>query len=186
MDFLDMRFLSFIGIKKIPDAPWSKYYKKGDMKINPRNENIYTFVKNQMKKYEYENKTAINYYGTKITYREFFQKIDDTEKKFRILGVRKLDIVTIISANIPEALISFYALNKIGAVANLLHPLLSENEIKNALNLYKTKYLLAMDITLEKIDNIINQTMVKKVIVLSPDTSMKKIKKIIYKIIKNK
>ena len=183
MDFLDMRFLSFIGIKKIPDAPWSKYYKKGDMKINPRNENIYTFVKNQMKKYEYENKTAINYYGTKITYREFFQKIDDTEKKFRILGVRKLDIVTIISANIPEALISFYALNKIGAVANLLHPLLSENEIKNALNLYKTKYLLAMDITLEKIDNIINQTMVKKVIVLSPDTSMKKIKKIIYKII---
>ena len=183
MDFLDMRFLSFIGIKKTPDAPWSKYYKKGDMKINPRNENIYTFVKNQMKKYEYENKTAINYYGTKITYREFFQKIDDTEKKFRILGVRKLDIVTIISANIPEALISFYALNKIGAVANLLHPLLSENEIKNALNLYKTKYLLAMDITLEKIDNIINQTMVKKVIVLSPDTSMKKIKKIIYKII---
>lgn len=183
MDFLDMRFLSFIGIKKIPDAPWSKYYKKGDMKINPRNENIYTFVKNQMKKYEYENKTAINYYGTKITYQEFFQKIDDTEKKFRILGVRKLDIVTIISANIPEALISFYALNKIGAVANLLHPLLSENEIKNALNLYKTKYLLAMDITLEKIDNIINQTMVKKVIVLSPDTSMKKIKKIIYKII---
>ena len=186
MDFLDMRFLSFIGIKKIPDAPWKKYYKKSDMNISLKHENIYGFVKRRMEECHYENKTAINYYGHLITYREFFSEIDLCANKFKMLGVKKYDIVTIISANIPEALISFYALNKIGAVCNLLHPLLSENEIKDALNLYKTKYLMAMDITLGKINNIINDTEVKKIIVLSPSISMKKIKKFIYRIISYK
>ena len=156
MDFLDMRFLSFIGIKKTPDAPWKKYYKKNDMKINIHNENIYQFLKNRMIKNNYENNIAINYYNFKITYKEFFEKIDLCAEKFKMLGVKKYDIVTIISANIPEALISFYALNKIGAVTNLLHPMLSENEIKESLKLYKTKYLLALDITIPKVNSTDN------------------------------
>lgn len=186
MDFLDMRFLSFIGIKKTPDAPWKKYYKKSDMVINVRHENIYEFVKYRLDKYKYYDKTAINYYGNKISYKDFFSYIDKCSEKFLMLGVKKYDIVTIISANIPEALISFYALNKIGAVVNLLHPLLSENEIKDCLILYKTKYLIGMDICLEKINNIIDKTNVEKVIVISPGLSMKKMKKFLYKIVSYK
>ena len=186
MDFLDMRFLSFIGIKKTPPAPWKKYYKKSDMIINVRHENIYEFVKHRLEKYKYFDKTAINYYGNKISYKDFFNYIDKCSEKFLMLGVKKYDIVTIISANIPEALISFYALNKIGAVVNFLHPLLSENEIKDALNLYKTKYLIGMDISLEKINKIINETKVKNIIVISPSLSMKKIKKFLYKIVSYK
>ncbi len=186
MDFLDMRFLSFIGIKKTPDAPWKKYYKKNDMKINIHNENIYQFLKNRMIKNNYENNIAINYYNFKITYKEFFEKIDLCAEKFKMLGVKKYDIVTIISANIPEALISFYALNKIGAVTNLLHPMLSENEIKESLKLYKTKYLLALDITIPKVNSIIDDTDVLKVIILSIDLSFGRMKKLFYKIISYK
>ncbi|MBQ8891830.1 MAG: AMP-binding protein [Bacilli bacterium] len=182
MDFLDMRFLSFIGIKKIPDAPWQKYYKKSDMNISVKNINIYEFLKREMEKYKYHDKTAINYYGTRITYREFLNYIDKCSSKFLMLGVKKYDIITIVCANIPEALISFYALNKIGAIVNLIHPLLSENEIKDALNLYKSKYLITMDITIGKINNIIDKTKVKKVIVVSPSLSMGKFKSFIYKI----
>ena len=100
-----------------------------------------------------------------------------------MLGIKKYDIVSIVSANIPEAVISIYALNKIGAVANLLHPLLSENEIKDALIMYKTKYLMAMDINLNKVNKIINETDVQKIIVMSPSDSMKKIKSVLYKIV---
>ena len=114
MDFLDMRFLSFIGIKKIPDAPWKKYYKKSDMIISVKNENIYDFVKRQLDKYQYYEKTAITYYGNKINYQDLFKNIDMVSVKFLMMGVKKFDIVTIIFGNIPEALFSFYALNKIG------------------------------------------------------------------------
>ena len=125
MGIFDFRLLSFIGIKKTPKAPWSKYYKKTSMKIKLRDENIYDYMKRKIIKHHFENNIAINYFGTKITYKELINKIDNCANKFLSIGIKKYDIVTILSANVPEALISFYALNKIGAVSNILHPLLS-------------------------------------------------------------
>ena len=182
MGIFDFRLLSFIGIKKVPKAPWSKYYKKTSMKIRLRDENIYQYMKRKMIKHGFQNNIAINYFGTKITYKEFINKIDNCANKFLSIGIKKYDIVTILSANVPEALISFYALNKIGAVSNILHPLLSENEILEALNKYDTKCLIALDITLDKVDIILPKTKVKKVIVISPANSMNLLLKTLYNV----
>lgn len=182
MGLFDFRLLSFIGIKIPPRAPWRKYYQKKHMKIWLKDENIYQFLMRKIEKYNYYDKTAITYFSTHISYREFVKKIDETAEKFLSLGVRKYDIVTILSANIPEALYSFYALSKIGAVANMLHPLLSENEIKQALNAYETKYLMALDITLNTVDKIVRDTKVEKVIVISPSNSMNIFMKVLYNI----
>lgn len=182
MGLFDFRLLSFIGIKIPPRAPWRKYYQKKHMKIWLKDENIYQFLMRKIEKYNYYDKTAITYFSTHISYREFVKKIDETAEKFLSLGVRKYDIVTILSANIPEALYSFYALSKIGAVANMLHPLLSENEIKQALNTYETKYLMALDITLNTVDKIVRDTKVEKVIVISPSNSMNIFMKVLYNI----
>lgn len=182
MGLFDFRLLSFIGIKMTPKAPWKKYYEKKTMKIRLKDENIYDFLVRKMEKHNFKDKTAINYFGTRVSYRNFIKKIDETADKFLTLGVKKFDIVTILSANVPEALYCFYALNKIGAVANILHPLLSQNEIKNALNTYEAKYLVALDITLKSVDKIIDDTKVEKVIVISPSDSMNILMKIGYKI----
>ena len=182
MGLFDFRLLSFIGIKMTPKAPWKKYYEKKTMKIRLKDENIYDFLVRKMEKHNFKDKTAINYFGTRVSYRNFIKKIDETADKFLTLGVKKFDIVTILSANVPEALYCFYALNKIGAVANMLHPLLSQNEIKNALNTYEAKYLVALDITLKSVDKIIDDTKVEKVIVISPSDSMNILMKIGYKI----
>lgn len=182
MTQFDFRLLSFIGIKETPKAPWSKYYKKSAMKIHLKNESFYDFAKNKMEKHDYKDNIAISYYGRKITYCEFFNKIDRYASKFLSLGVRKYDVITIISANIPEAVISIYALNKIGAVANILHPLLSKNEIKSALNLYRSKYLITMDVMAKKVASIIDDTKVENVIVISPRNSMNILMKSVYMI----
>ncbi len=182
MGLFDFRLLSFIGIKIPPKMPWKKYYKKKHLKIILKDENIYEYLLKKVEKHKYYDNVAITYYGTHLTYKNFIKKIDHCAEKFKGLGVKKYDIVTILSANIPEAIISFYALNKIGAVTNFLHPLLSQNEIKDALNLYETKYLLALDSTLEKVDKILNETRVRKVIELSPASSMNIFMKIAYNI----
>ena len=182
MGLFDFRLLSFIGIKIPPKTPWKKYYKKSIMDIKLEDENIYQHMKKSISEHRCRNKVAINYYGTHITYDAFVKKIDNCAKKFLKLGVKKFDIVTILSANIPEALIAFYALNKIGAVTNFLHPLLSKNEIKGALNLYETKYLLALDSSLKNVRKIIDETKVNKVIILNPSDSMNIFMKISYKI----
>ena len=182
MGLFDFRLLSFIGIKIPPKAPWKKYYDKRVMKIRLKNENIYQYLINNISKNKCLDKIAITYFSTHITYRNFVKKIDETAEKFLSLGVKKFDIVTIISANVPEALYAFYALNKIGAVANMLHPLLSENEIKDALNKYETKYVVALDITLKNVDKIIDDTKVERVIVVSPADSMNVFMKVLYKL----
>lgn len=183
MNLFDFRLLSFIGIKIPPKAPWKKYYNKKIMNIHLKDENIYQYLLRKIEKHNYYDNTAITYFKREITYKEFIKKIDECAKSFKAIGVKKYDIVSILSANIPEAIIAFYALNKIGAVSNMLHPLLSQNELKDILNTYKTKYILALDATVKNLDNIINETKIEKAIILSADSSMDIITKIGYKLI---
>ncbi len=182
MGILDMKFFSLIGFKKKPNASWKKYYDKKDMNFDVPNISIYQYLKNKSLTNNYKDNIAIEYYGTKITYTEFYKNIDKVAKSFRSQGIRRGDVVTILSANTPEAVISFYALNKIGAVANMVHPLSAENEIKEALNRYSTVMLVAMDITYSKVKNIINDTEVYKTIIISAKDSMPTLMKIGYEV----
>ncbi len=130
---------------------------------------------------------AYEYFGTKCTYRSFIEKIEGISGAYYSLGVRKGDIVTIIMPNTPEAVISIYALNRIGAVANILHPLSAQEEIKNHINRVGSKVVMCVNICTEKLANIIDKTPVQKVIVASPAESMPAIMKALYalKCIKN-
>lgn len=182
MSILDMNFFSLIGLKKKPKGRWTKYYSKKEMNLDVPNISIYQFLKNKSLENNYKDNVALEYYGTKITYGQLFKEIDRTARALRNQGVRRGDVVTILSANIPEAIYSFYALNKIGAVANMIHPLSGENEIKEALQRYSTAMLIAMDITYEKFKNILDETDVYKTIIISAKDSMNSLLKIGYEI----
>lgn len=105
---------------------------------------------------------AYEYFGTNCTYKNLVKRIEKISGAYYALGVRKDDIVTIVMPNTPEAVISIYALNRIGAVANILHPLSAQEEIKNHINRVNSKVLLCVDICSEKISNIIDETPLKK------------------------
>jgi long-chain acyl-CoA synthetase len=87
--------------------------------------------------------------------------------------------------NTPEAIISFYAVNKIGAIANMVHPLSSEEELKNSLISTKSVLLIAVNIAYNLIDNIIDDTKIYKTVLVSPKDSMPKIMNLLYTITKD-
>ena len=156
--------------QKMMKTPWTKYYKKEDRKIKIEDISIYQMlVKNNGSR---DKNVAINYYGTLITYKELFYKINQAANAFRSQGTRRGDIVTICMPNTPEALIAFYAINKIGAVANMIHPLSGEQEIKNYLISTHSVMLIMIDICYEKVKNVIKETDVYKTIVTSASDSM--------------
>ena len=181
-----MKLFKFLGFKTKPKSPWDKYYKRSDMHITSPNKSIYRFMVDKAKKGNYYDNIAITYFGNKRRYKDFFKEIDNAAKSFKVMGIREGDIVTIISANVPEALISFYALNKVGAVVNILHPLLSENEIKSALQEYSTVMVVALDICYSKLKNIIEDTNVYKVVIISAGDSMNILTRIGYEITKGR
>ena len=85
---------------------------------------------------------AYEYFGAKASYLELVKRIERISADYYRAGVRRGDIVTILMANTPEAIISIYALNRIGAVANIVHPLSAQEEIKHYLNSVESKHLL--------------------------------------------
>ncbi len=115
---------------------------------------------------------AYDYFGTKCSFGGLIEKIEKISAAYAAVGVKKGDIVTIIMPNTPEAVISIYALNRMGAVANILHPLSAQEEIKDHINRVDSTVLLAVDICAEKIANIIDGTKLRTVIVASAGNSM--------------
>lgn len=167
-------------IKKDIPAPWKKYYDDNEFNIKIPNISIYEQIKRTCLRYP--NSVAIEYLGNKIKYKKFLKKIDRCAISFKYNGVKKGDIISICLPNVPEALICLYALNKIGAIGNMIHPLSAEEEIKESLISTKSKYLVMIDMFYSKVKNIISSTNVKKVIFVSASNSMKFYMKLPYKI----
>lgn len=167
-------------IKKDIPAPWKKYYDDNEFNIKIPNISIYEQIKRTCLRYP--NSVAIEYLGNKIKYKKFLKKIDRCAISFKYNGVKKGDIISICLPNVPEALICLYALNKIGAIGNMIHPLSAEEEIKESLISTKSKYLVMIDMFYSKVKNIISSTNVKKVIFVSASNSMKLYMKLPYKI----
>ena len=69
--------------------------------------------------------------------------------------------------NTPQGVIAFYAVNMIGAIANMIHPLSAEKEIEFYLNVSNSKFLITIDIAYEKVMHIIDNTSVDKMVVVS-------------------
>ena len=175
-----MFIYNLFNIKKKLDAPWAKYYTKEDLKVTIPDISIYKQV--LMSKEKYPNNIAIKYLGIKITYKDFIKKIDIAAQGFKGLGVKKGNIVTICMPNTPEVLISLYALNKIGAIANMTHPLSAEEEIKQTITSTNSKVLVMYDANYSKIKNFVDDLDLVKVIFVSPAQSLNPIKKTFFNI----
>lgn len=151
-------------------APWLKSYGKLKKTLHYPNVSMYDLVEQNAEQHPLD--IAIDYFGNQISYEDLMRNIDMAARGLRGLGVNKGDVVSVCSANIPEAIYAIYAISKIGAVANIFHPLSAENEIKHFLNLTDSKYLVAIDISWPAIKPILDETNVQKVIVISPTSSL--------------
>ena len=131
---------------------------------------------------KYPEYFAYEYFGKKVTYRNFMKQIENVAKSLKNYGVDKDDRVTICMPSTPEAICTLYAANLIGAVANMIHPLSSEKEIENYVNQSDSKFILILDSVLDKVLNIKRNTKLQKIIVTRPDTSMPPLMHYLYKI----
>ena len=163
-----MNFFSFLNSKK----PWEKYYDKDKRKVEVPNVSLFEYIykRNQDKL----DNVALNYFGVRITYRELFYEIDLCAKAMRSQGIRAGDVVSICLPNTPEAVIVFYAVSKIGGVANMIHPLSAEEEIKKSIADTKSVMLFTVNFNYKKIVNILGDTKLYKTILISPRDSMPK------------
>lgn len=104
---------------------------------------------------QYPEEPAHEFYGHKTIYTDFVQRIETAARAFLAAGIKSGDVVTICMPNVPQTLDCFYALNRIGAVANMVHPLSARSEITFYLNISKSKMILTLDMFYEKVQEAI-------------------------------
>lgn len=99
----------------------------------------------------YPDNIAYEFQGKKTKYSEFIDKVELTAKALTSIGIRAGDAVTVCMPNCPQAIDTFYALNRIGAVANMIHPLSAISEITFYLNVSNSKAILTLDMFYDKV-----------------------------------
>ena len=162
------------------DKPWLKYYSEEAINAPLPECTIYEYLWENNK--DYPDDIAIIYYNRKITYGELFREIDKTASALLALGVKQGEIVTVALPSIPEALYAVYALNKIGAVANMIHPLAGEQELCNYLNEVEGRVFLMFTGTYAIVKDALAQTSVRTAVVVSPSQSLSPITKCLYRL----
>ena len=158
------------------DKPWLKYYSEEQLNDVAPKISVYENMYQNNK--EHLDDVAFEYFGNKITYKTLFENIDKVQQSFVALGVKKGDIVTICSITTPEIIYSFYALNKIGAISNMLDLRYTQQAIESFLNEVESKYFITLDLCYPKIAEIIGKTKVEKTIMVSPINSIPTILKV--------
>ncbi len=160
--------------------PWEKFYPEGvtsDL-VFPETTMVGYFLDSVSR---YPENIAMEFYGSTYTYRELYERIRKAAASLKSLGVKKDDKVAIVMPNTPQALILFYAINMVGAIALIIHPLSAETEIQRFLSESEVKFLLVLDLVYEKIHNIADKTVLETIAIATAGDGLKNIKKFIYK-----
>ncbi len=126
------------------------------------------------------NTYAYNFYGNKVSYRDFIAQIHEAAKALRAQGVNVGDRVTICMPNTPQAIILFYAINRIGAVANMIHPLSGEEEIVGYINNSKSVMCLTLKQFYPKFEKIRSRLKMKTLLICDITDGLAGIKKVLY------
>ena len=116
---------------------------------------MYQLLRETAKKYP--GNIAYNFMGKETTYTQFMKRIEDAAKGLTNLGIQKGDRVTICMANTPQALDCFYALNRIGAIPNMIHPLSAAEEIAFYLNVSHSKAILTLAQFHDKVASVLDK-----------------------------
>ncbi|MBE6776377.1 MAG: acyl--CoA ligase [Ruminococcaceae bacterium] len=130
---------------------------------------------------------ALDFMGKITTYESLVKKIEDAAKAFLSYGIGKDDVVTVCMPNTPQAIVCLYALNRIGAIANMVHPLSSQKNITFYLDYSESKMILTLDQFYEKVLKAVDEAE-RDVVILTAriHNELPLVKSIAYKYLKNK
>ncbi len=156
------------------DKPWQKYYSKEAITASIPELTAYQYMVSQNE--DNLSTKAIMYYGKKISYKNYIDMIDETARRLYNLGITEGEVVTVMSVANPELEVLFYALNKLGAVINLIDVRSDYKQIKKYLMEVKSSTVVVMDKFLPEFDKCMEDedidNIVENVITLSPYNSV--------------
>lgn len=130
----------------------------------------------------YPDYIAYEFMGKCTTYAEMWKKINACAKSLKAIGIREGDKVTICMPNAPQTLCMFYAVNMVGAIANMVHPLSAESEIAFYLRDSGSVAAITLDQFYPKFESVRKAVDLPCLIITSVADELKPLMKVGYKL----
>jgi long-chain acyl-CoA synthetase len=160
--------------------PWLKYYDQKFIDQTLPALSAFEYVCQRSK--NHLNDTALDYYGRKFAYADLIVNVKKTAAALRGAGVKKGDIITVVSIMTPEIIALFYAADMMGATLNLVDPRYSVEGIREYIEEVDSHLLVCLNVVYERCRQAAKRTNVEKVIVLSPADSLPPVMAVGYKL----
>lgn len=166
--------------KDYNERPWLKFYEEEHIpnSIEYPDCSMVDMIMQSAEKWP--DNVAYTYYGHKVTYKNFVKKIEKTARALKNYGVKEGDRVTICMPNTPEGITMVYAVNMVGAICNMVHPLSSEKELEYYIKVAESKYVLVIDAVFDKIYKLRDTAQLERIIVVRPSDGLGFLKKKLY------
>ena len=153
-------------------APWKEHLGEVPFHLDYFEGSMFEKVESIAK--EYPNNIAFDFMGKSTTYRQMVTEIERCAKALKTIGIRENDKVTIAMPNCPQAIYLFYAVNLVGAIANMIHPLSAEKEIEFYLNESESVLAITLDQFYDKFERIRQNTKVVNIVIASVKDALSK------------
>ena len=156
----------------IVKTPWLSSYGDLPQHLDYFDGSMFEMVEQMAEKYP--NSIAFDFMGRSTTYQKMADGIRKCAKALKTIGIRENDRVTIALPNCPQAIYMFYAVNLVGAVANMIHPLSAEKEIEFYLNESESVTAITLDRFYGKFEAIRHNSKLTNIIIASVKDELSK------------
>ena len=147
------------------NMPWLKSYGSVPHQLEYPDCSMFELVAQTAQ--DYPEGMAYEFMGQEVSYPKLIEEIEECAKALKALGIQEDERVTICLPNVPQAIIMFYAVNRVGAVANMIHPLSSEGEIEFFLRDSNSIAAITLDLFYPKFAAIREKTPLKCLLITS-------------------
>lgn len=145
------------------DKPWLGNYVDSNVESSTNKTAYQSVLDNN---FLYGNSDAIEYFGTIISYNSLFSKVNSVAKSLEEYGVKSGDFVTLCLTTIPETAYCFYAVSKIGAVANMISPFFNHDDLIKRISECESDTLIIMDKFYDIFKDTIRKSRIKHIVVV--------------------
>lgn len=136
---------------KYEARPWLKWYLPGvatDVTVEEKSV-VDTFNETTEK---WKDKTAVIFYGRKVSYKELRDQVDRFAAALHDLGIKKGDKVALLLLNSPQFIIAYMGALKAGATLTAISPVYVSSEIKYQLEDSGARMIVCLDILYDNVE----------------------------------
>lgn len=112
-------------------------------------------------------KVAGEFMGKRTTYARLLSQVDRVSSSLSDMGLAKGERVLVCLPNCTQAAIVFYAINRCGAISEMIHPLSPKNEMVHYIADSKAKIAIVLDLFADKFLDSVGTTTLESLIVVS-------------------